>query len=276
MTGSLYLDARKRVIHVGLYGSALEVGGEGEVPSLAPLARLRRVCCWGRVQWAGEALIACATRAIPICFLGHGRGIGYFLPARPAAKGFGSLIDDARLHPEWSKRLHDWTESALRRSFLAITEDRSDAWKPIDNLLAVGETRLAFRAGLRLAGPATPWRPVWRHLNECLHAWTIEQLLRQPLTLPQLGCSSDRPDVTSLMTQVLAPLLLPAAVDQARTESGRKAPDRPIDKAGAGSLTHRCTLAFNAVEPRLAKYFARAVRQFESLVRACAEDFEIG
>ena len=273
MISSLYLDGRSRLVRVGLYGAALEVGAEGDLPALTPLVHLRRVCCWGRVQWAGEALIACASRAIPICFLGHGRGIGYFLPARAAAKGFGALIEDAILHPDWSERLQNWADSELRRSMLTITADRGDAWKPVRALVVSGDTRLALRTGLRMAGPNAPWRPIWRHLNECLHAWTIQQLLLQPLVLPDLGSSSDRPNLTHQMTLVMSPFLVPGAIDQTARERARKAPGGPIDKSGAGSLAHRCALAFKSLEPRLARHFPRALRRFESLVRTCAEDF---
>jgi hypothetical protein len=275
MISSLYLDGRARVVRVGLYGAALEVGGEGDIPALAPLAHLRRVCCWGRVQWAGEALIACASRAIPICFLGHGRGIGYFLPARPAAKCFGALIDDARLHPQWEERLRDWTDGELRRSLLTVTSDQSATSDAIKRLVAAGDTRLALRAGLKIAAPGQPWRPIWRHLNECLHAWTVEQLLGQPLALPDLGGSSDRPNLTNQMALVLSPLMIPAAHRQAATERARKSTTPPATTAGAGSLAHRCALAFKGVEPRLAKHFPRALRRFESLVRTCAEDFDL-
>lgn len=274
MISSLYLDGRSRPVRVGLYGTALEVGAEGDLPVLTPLVHLRRVCCWGRVQWAGEALIACATRAIPVCFLGHGRGIGYFLPARPAAKCFGALIDDAVLHPDWNDRLRNWTESELRRSLLSISDARGDAWSPVKTLVTSGDTRSALRAALRLAGPNTPWRPIWRHLNECLHAWTIQRLLLQPLALPDLGSSSDRPNLVHQMAFIMSPLLVPGALAQTARERARKAPGGRVDKSGAGSVAHRCALAFNSLEPRLAKHFPRALRRFESLVRTCAEDFE--
>jgi hypothetical protein len=274
MISSLYLDGRARQVSVGLYGTALELAGEGEPPRLAPLVHLRRICCWGRVHWAGEALIACAARAIPICFLGHGRGIGYFLPARPAAKCFSALIDDARLHPLWTERLLDWEASEFRRSLLAVVEGRDGAWTFVKALLDAGDPRLALRTGLRLAAPAAPWRPVWRNLNECLHAWTIQQLLSQPLALPDLANSSDRPNLTQKLTLVISPLLLQAAVNQAVIERNRKTPRGPAAMTGTGSLAHRCAVAFSALEPRLARFFWPALRRFESLVRTCAEDFE--
>jgi hypothetical protein len=227
------------------------------------------------VHWAGEALIACAARAIPICFLGHGRGIGYFLPSRPAAKCFGALIDDARLHPDWGHRYLDWTDSELRRSLRVIIHDRDETWKPVKLVLAAGDPRLALRAGLRLAGPAAPWRPIWRHLNECLHAWTVEQLLLQPLALTDLGSSSDRPNLTHQLALVLSPLLLPAVIEQSGRERARKTPGAPAPSVrGTGGLAHRCALAFKALEPRLAKHFSQALRRFESMVRTSAEDFE--
>ncbi len=275
MTSSLYLDGRAREVRVGLYGAALEIGRDSALPALAPLVRLRRVCCWGRVHWAGEALIACATRAIPICFLGHGRAIGYFLPARPAATSFAALIDEARLHPEWGHRYQDWTDSELRRSLRVIVHDRDETWRPMTVTLADGDPRQALRAGLRLAGPNAPWRPIWRHLNECLHAWAVEQLLRQPLTLPDLGNSSDRPNITHQMTLILSPLLLPAVIAQSAKEGARKAPGAPpATVRGPGGLAHRCALAFKTLEPRLVKHFSQALRRFESLVRTCAEDIE--
>lgn len=274
MEQCLYLDGRARPLRIGLYGVALEIAREGAVVAFSPLPRLRRICCWGRVDWTGDALWACASRAIPISFLRGGRGAAFFLPARPPPRTFGALIDEASLHPDWANRLEDWTDGELRFSLLAALARRVELRAPVGKLLAGGDMRLAVRAGLRSLDANGPARRIWSHLSECLHAWTVEHLQREPLFLRNFAFSSDKPNVVERLAHVVSPILLPPTVDQVAREGRRRRPDGPKDAVGAGGLAHRCALAFRQAEPAVAKRFQLALRRFERLVRETAEDIE--
>lgn|GEM_PF-4136500 len=274
MNQVLYLDGRAQPLRVGLYGVALEVAREADRLSLAPLPRLRRICCWGRVDWSGDALLACAAHAVPISFVRGGKGSAYFLPARPPARAFGALIEDACLHPDWAARLEDWTDAELRRSLMAALRTHHKMGEAVGRLLAAGDTRLAVRATLKSLGRQGPSRRVWSHLQECLHSWSVERLRSQPLFLGHFGFSSDKPNVVERLAHVVSPILLSQAVEQMDRESRRRRPGGPGDSTGTGGLAHRCALAFGHAEPAVAKRFAAAFRRFERLVRDCAEEIE--
>ncbi len=274
MSECLYLDGRVRPLRIALYGAALQIEQPDEVPILAPLPRLRRISCWGRVDWAGDALLACAAHSIPISFLNAGRGVACFLPARPPAKTFGALIEEAGLHADWNNRLENWTDSELRRSLLAALKNRPEAQTAVSRSLALGDARLALRVGLRTLESPGPTRRIWSCLQEILHGWTVERLQTQSLFLGHFGFSSDKPNVPQRLALVVSPMLLSETLEQAQREARRRRPAGPMDGAGAGNLAHRCALAFDHAEPALAKHFAGALRRFERLVRDCAEEVE--
>jgi len=274
MNQCLYLDGRARPLRVALYGAALEVVREGEVLALAPLGRLRRISCLGRVDWAGDALMACAAGAVAVSFLRAGRAAAHFLPARPPARSFGALIEDAGLHPAWNERLEDWTDSELRRSLMLALRETGQGSDSVARLVAAGDSRQALRAGLRILGSRGPDRRILRHLLENLHAWAVERLLGKSLFLGHFGFSSDKPNLPERLAHVVSPLLLGESLEQARREAHRRRPSGPVDGAGAGGLAHRCALAFEHAEPALARRFDGALRRFERLVRDCAEEVE--
>jgi hypothetical protein len=276
MTQTLYLDGRREPLRVDLYGAALRIGRRTAAPAFAPLGRTRRICCWGRVQWAGEALLACAARAVPISFLSQGRGVACFLPNRPPPRAFAALVEDAALNPAWSERLENWVDSEIARSLAAVVDRQSREWAAIRHHLASGDARQALRAGVRLSGGAGAARRVWRQLQEYLHAWASARLHAEDLLpLACFGYSSDKPNLPEHFTRALAPLLLPALAQQCARESRRRRPDGPLDHAGEGSLAHRCALAFDSAEPRLSALTTPLLRRFERLVRDCAEEVEI-
>ncbi len=274
MSECLYLDGRVRPLRVGLYGVALQIERPDELPILAPLPRLRRIGCWGRVDWAGDALLACAAHSIPISFLSAGRGVACFLPALPPAKAFGALIEEASLRADWTERLENWTDSELRRSLLTALKNRPETQKAVSGLLARGDARLALRVGLRTLDSPGPVRRIWSCFQECLHGWTVERLREQSLFLGHFGFSSDKPNVPQRLALVVSPLLLSETLEQAAREARRRRPEGPAHGAGAGNLAHRCALAFDRAEPVLAKHFAGALRRFERLVRDSAEEVE--
>jgi hypothetical protein len=267
---NLYLDGRREPLDIGLYGAALQISRPESAPVFAPLKRTRRICCWGRVQWAGEALIACAAHAIPISFLSHGRSIAYFLPTRPPPKAFGALLEDAVLNPAWDERLENWVDSEVVRSLRAVTDRGSHEWTAVRFLLAKGDARQAVRAALHM-GRNRP-RRIWRHFQECLHAWVSARLLKEDFSFACFGYSSDKPNLPEHLTRALAPILLPALMEQGKREAERRRSDGPIDRSGEGSLAHRCALAFDHAEPQLTARMKHMLRRFERLVRDCAEE----
>ena len=273
MIQSLYLDGRREPLGVEVYGAALRIVRRGTAPALAPLRGTRRVCCWGRVQWAGEALMACAAYAIPISFLSRGRSVACFLPNRPPARAFAALLEDAAIHPEWGERLENWVESEIARSLAVVAGDASAEGAAIRARLTDGDARQALRASLRLGG-AGESRRIWRHLQECLHAWATARLQTEDLGLGCFGFSSAKPNLPEHLTRALAPLLLPALAERRARENGRRRPDGPLDRSGEGSLAHRCAIAFEHAEPRLAARTRHVLRRFERLVRDCAEEVD--
>lgn len=274
MIQSLYLDGRREPLRIDLYRTALQISQRDVAPVFAPLSRTRRICCWGRVQWAGEALIACAAHAIPISFLSHGRSIAFFLPARPPAKAFGALLEEAVLNPAWCERLENWIESEIIRSLAAIVVRASGEWAEVQFFLARGDARQALRAALRISR-GNQARRIWRHFSEYLHAWVSARLLAEDFSGACFGYSSDKPNLPEHLARALSPLLLPALMEQCALEAKRRGPDGPIDRAGEGSLTHRCALAFDRVEPRLDARMNHILRRFERLVRDCAEEVDL-
>lgn len=272
MIQNLYLDGRHEPLNIGLYGTALQINRADCAPVFVPLERTRRICCWGRVQWAGEALIACATHRIPISFLSHGRSIACFLPNRPPPRAFGALLEEAVLNPAWGERFENWIDSEVIRSLHAVADRGDREWAAVRFFLARGDARQALRAGLRVGGGRP--RQIWRHLQEYLHAWVSARLLGEDIPLACFGYSSDKPNLPEHLTKVLAPLLLPPLLEQCTREAKRRRPDGPCDGAGEGRLAHRCALAFDHVEPRLVARTRHLLRRFERLVRDCAEEVE--
>jgi hypothetical protein len=258
---------------VELYGAALRIVRRESGPALAPLRRTRRICCWGRVEWAGEALFACAAHAIPISFLSQERSVACFVPNRPPAKAFAALVEDAALHPAWEARLEDWVDGETARSLAEVAARASADGAAIRALLAAGDTRQALRVSARLAS-AGEGRRIWRHLLSLLHAWASARLHSEDVPLACFGYSSALPNLPELLTRALAPQLLPILSEQRAREGRRKRPDGPMDRSGAGSLAHRCALAFDHAEPRLAAQTSPLLRRFERLIRDCAEELE--
>jgi len=272
MIRTLYLDGRREPLDVVLYGAALRIDRPESASVFAPLGRTRRICCRGRVHWAGEALIACAVNAIPVSFLSHGRGVGYFLPTRPPARAFGALLEEAVLHPAWDDRFENFIDSEAVRSLHIVADGSSPQWAGVRLLLERGDARQALRAGLRLGGDRP--RRIWRHLHEYLHAWIGARLLGEDFSLACFGYSSDKPNLPEHFSRALAPLLLPTLLQQSGREAKRRRPDGPLDRSGEGSLAHRCALAFDHAEPRLVARTPHLLRRFERLVRDCAEEVD--
>lgn len=274
MRQTLYLDGRREALGVELHGSALKIARPSAAPSFAPLERTRRICCWGRVQWAGEALIACALGAIPISFLAHGRSLACVLPNRPPPRSFAALVEDAALNPAWGERLENWVESEAARAVALVMDRGADRSAAIRAALDYRGARQTLNAVARIGDDGGAPRRIWLQLQEYLHAWAIARLQAEDIPSTCFGYSSAMPNLPECVARALSPLLLPALAEQSAREVRRQKRGGRIDAFGEGGLAHRCALAFDQAEPALAARMRCILRGFERLVRDCAEEVD--
>ncbi len=113
----LYLLGREQT-DVVLDGPALRVSRNGHADARVPLRRLARVIVSGRVNWATNALLACADHDVPVVFLRRSgtvrarwlgicsRRDGWFY------RNWSYLID----RPDWRQQYGQWRRSALQRA----------------------------------------------------------------------------------------------------------------------------------------------------------------
>ena len=111
----LYLVAEQRIA-VDFAAPALRVAAAERAPTFHPLAQLSRVLSRGRVDWAGDALIACLEAGVPVLFVGdHGRLRGVLSLARSGPSGLDEYLRCAAQSPDWPEHYANWHRGQQRR-----------------------------------------------------------------------------------------------------------------------------------------------------------------
>ena len=123
MLKPLYLPGQVRT-EVVLDGPALRIARPACADLRVPLQRISRIVVSGGVNWATNALLACADNNVPIIFLrGNGsvraRGLGTQSRQSDLQQKWSYFID----RPDWQELYEDWRAPALRRS-LALSARR--------------------------------------------------------------------------------------------------------------------------------------------------------
>jgi len=271
MTQTLFLDGRRKPLQIDLYGTAIQISGADPTATLAPVARIRRIACWGRVDWTGEALLACAERQIPISWLKRDQHLALFLPARPQPRGFAALLEEASLTETWSASVDDWLRSEARRSLTDSLRQWPSLATPSLMTVMAQDPLIAVQLCLRLSRDHLTARRIWRQCMALMHAWLAERLIHEELAAGHFGASSARDNLIRLFAIALSPLILPLAIQQAAREQRRRMPAEPLASSGRGTTTHRNAIAFDHLEPSLNRHFYDSWRRFDRMVRDLAE-----
>lgn len=110
----LYLQGQNNGLAVALDGPALRVRQPERATVFYPLARLARVISKGGVQWACEALLACADAGIPVVFLdGDGDVRGYLFGQATGAEGLYLRLQACLRQRNGLDRYRAWRQSMI-------------------------------------------------------------------------------------------------------------------------------------------------------------------
>lgn len=234
----LYLQGHHSLAVV-LDGPALRVRQPEQAAVFYPLARLARVISKGGVQWACEALLACADAGIPVVFLDGDGGVRGYL--------FGQTSG--------ADRLYICLRACLRHS---ASWDRYQAWRQTMNLHAQWalERQLSENGGISDGNRPSVWatqgqpqaqvNAVVQHARGLLAGLSVQLLVEAGLSaarLVQLEALNLTGDLAELLGWALtAPMM---QVLKRRTQ-GEPAPDLEDDR--------QLTTLFEAHSPELRQF----------------------
>ncbi len=110
----LYIEGREGA-WVGLETPALLVHVPGQAEQLFPLQRVSRVLVRGHVQWHTEALLACASQGISVCFLDNdGLVVARCLGQGDDRQCFRQRLVDLLGRADGGARYQDWYQAMQR------------------------------------------------------------------------------------------------------------------------------------------------------------------
>lgn len=196
----LYME-RNALTEVQLDGPALKVKVESQADRLYPLSRLSRIVLDTGVNITIDAMLACTSRGISICFTDPQAGVvARMIGANSGTMTLPQLLSEFLDRVDWPDRYADWQHAMRVRAFLRILKKlrMSSARSVSPN--GLGE--LFQQWAIKMSDKETAERTD-RWLNELSYAWFIQLLSEQGVGNASETGSNARMDLALDLGQIM-------------------------------------------------------------------------